>query len=419
LINWQRWKAIVFESDDWGACSWVPDEKTYEKLRDFPFMQRKGVKFFSCSTLETSQHLKELFEVLSSFKGDDGRKVIWQANYVVANPDFEAIEKNNFSFYLDHPLPNFPSRWERKGFLSTVREGEREEIWYPEYHGRAHFDYLTWLNLLKRGDKVTQKTFAEEVSLTWNERESYEYPNHISSQQRLSFLLTGLKYFQQIFGRKPTSTVAPDYFWSEDEEGFFSQNKFQVIQAKNLQISSPSPKKMKNLTYLSRYLHFEPAAGSDRVAKEVFQNILKEWKKNRPAIISSHRANYTHLTPKIRQKNLTQLKNLLYLITTQFPEAVFLVDTEIAQIYKQGYSRLDLEKGLIYRNFTEGEVELKIRVDFKPVAIISLKTGAEVKFVQETEEKITTSLEPGHYLIKKPEKNFPRRQVKCSLLAKE
>jgi DNA-binding transcriptional ArsR family regulator len=33
-LDWRRLKAVVLESDDWGLCAWVPDEKAFRALAD-------------------------------------------------------------------------------------------------------------------------------------------------------------------------------------------------------------------------------------------------------------------------------------------------------------------------------------------------------------------------------------------------
>ncbi len=37
LVDWAKHKVIVFESDDWGLCSEVPDQKALEKLSNTDF----------------------------------------------------------------------------------------------------------------------------------------------------------------------------------------------------------------------------------------------------------------------------------------------------------------------------------------------------------------------------------------------
>ena len=35
-LDWHRLRAVVLESDDWGLCGWVPDDRAHRALANQP-----------------------------------------------------------------------------------------------------------------------------------------------------------------------------------------------------------------------------------------------------------------------------------------------------------------------------------------------------------------------------------------------
>ena len=90
-------KLIVIESDDWGSIR-IPNPKVSQQLIDVGLLNKNN-PFDTLDCLENDQDLLTLFGVLSNFKDHLGNAPVITANMVMANPDFEAIEKNNFRVY--------------------------------------------------------------------------------------------------------------------------------------------------------------------------------------------------------------------------------------------------------------------------------------------------------------------------------
>jgi len=102
-IDWSKRKVIVFESDDWGGVTRTstPNAETCKTAE--PLWAVTGNKYdtWRKGTLETVEHMQRLFNVLRSFKGGDGRCVVFCPMVLVGNPDFDAIEANGFTRYVD------------------------------------------------------------------------------------------------------------------------------------------------------------------------------------------------------------------------------------------------------------------------------------------------------------------------------
>ena len=121
-LDWRRLKAVVLESDDWGLCAWVPDEQAFRVLADTPVWRGPTGRVYGRSTLEHAEDVARLVEALAEFRGGDGRPPVWQANTVMATPDFERLRPPLFECD-DLPLvhyPEFPSRWQRPGLAAAA-----------------------------------------------------------------------------------------------------------------------------------------------------------------------------------------------------------------------------------------------------------------------------------------------------------
>ncbi|HSE40557.1 MAG TPA: hypothetical protein VLH08_07290, partial [Acidobacteriota bacterium] len=117
---------VVIESDDWGM-----KRKSCADL-----VARYGTPgAWANEEAETQSDLKELFEVLSAFRDQSERPACMTANFVIANPDYDAMEKSAFTKYFDR----FIDETAPKEILDAYREGIKRCVFYPQYHGRRHF----------------------------------------------------------------------------------------------------------------------------------------------------------------------------------------------------------------------------------------------------------------------------------------
>lgn len=90
-------KVLVFESDDWGAVR-IPNIDVRNFLWEKGLAKRTD-PFSKFYTLESSDDYQALFNVLSNFKDKKGNHPIITANFILNNPDFNAIEMADFEEY--------------------------------------------------------------------------------------------------------------------------------------------------------------------------------------------------------------------------------------------------------------------------------------------------------------------------------
>jgi len=388
-VDWSAHPSVVIESDDWGYCAWVPDESEFISPESASHLLAQwnvpGAGLgspYSGSTLESAADVARLKEALLGFRGGDGLAPIFQPNYILAAPDFEAIRKSDFGSFEMQYYPDFTGKWRRDGLHREVLEAMRVGVWAPEYHGLMHFNPEAWLQLLREGHPGTVEMFRRGISVSDAEDDEYEYDPRLSAPFRQSFIERGVQRFKEVFGKEPCSSIAPDTFWTADTEGLLRQAGIRVIQSWRSQKTAgiaPKPaganllgrftrawRKMTrptvhhdpgaDLTYLSRTAFFEPSGNPESTlgATNCLGQVRASFERGEPAIISTHRHNFAHLDHRVIQENMRQFRQLLEGIIEMSPSVVFLTDCEVAQLHREGTSVLDLGQDEIrLRNFTD------------------------------------------------------------------
>ena len=175
-VEWSRMRAVVLESDDWGLCAWSPDDAARRALADTPAYQSLAGRRYGGSTLESAEDVRQLAETLAGFKGGDGIPPVWQANTIVAAPDYEALGAARLERPAPSPgaagdpvpalplidLPGTPSRWSRPGLWNEVGAAIAAGVWWPELHGLHHLPETAWLGALRGGADDARRAFEHQ-----------------------------------------------------------------------------------------------------------------------------------------------------------------------------------------------------------------------------------------------------------------
>jgi len=354
-IQFQR-KLVIFESDDWGSIR-IPSTDVIKKLTEF------GIRVENCTyatndNLENAEDLNALYDVLSKYRDHNNNKPIITTNFIMANPDFEKIKKNNFQHYY---YEEFTKTYERYyGEYSPhkmIKEGLANNLINPQYHGREHLNIARWIKSLNNKSQETNftfdlHTFGISTQISTEKRKSflaaYDFESVSEIDQHKSILLDGLKIFKSIFGYESLSMIAPNYVWHPLHERIMREGKIEYLQGASSHLI-PSKGKLKlkrhhlgersanGLIYLVRNCSFEPAFNLQvdwvaRAVSEIKNAFL--WKK--PAIISTHRVNFIgSLNESNRRRNLEFLDSLLRKILLLWPDIEFLTSNELGEIIKK------------------------------------------------------------------------------------
>lgn len=349
-------KIIVIESDDWGSIR-MPNKRVRDTF------QEAGYNFYSnpyCKydTLENSEDLTLLFNLLRKYKDRVGNSPIITANTVVANPDFKAIKESGFFKYSYKPFTEtLKDYYPDEDVFAIWQEGMKYNIFRPQYHGREHLNVLLWLEGLRNNNKILLEAFESGF---WSLPNNLYDENTINLQasygsndkEHIDFfkksIEEGLNLFEEIFNYRSTTFIANNYTWSpllnqtlkDNGVEFFQGMKYQKIpnnkRIKKIELSANYTGKKNELgqVFMVRNCVFEPSqmpSGFDSV-RNCLKDIEYAFLFKKPAIIVSHRLNFVGaISPENRGRNLILFKNLLDQIINKWPDAEFMSSDQLAQ----------------------------------------------------------------------------------------
>lgn len=358
IVGWKsQQKYVVFSVDDYGNVRLDSAQARRQ-------MDQAGMKIYArfdaLDTLETRQDLEQLYEVLHSVRGQDGKPAVLTPFALPCNIDFETMAREG---YVQYRYENLDQTYEKlaqrdpqsyEGAWDLWREGIRAGIMQPQFHGREH------LNLYLFNDKLHHR---DPELLTALKNRSYtsisedNYPHHSSTaaydfydpaelEPMKENLRDGLARFEQVYGYKSDYFTPPVYrihhslFPTLVENGVkfidldLVRNEHQGWGQYKRTFNYTGKKTPEGLQVMVRNVVFEPTEerGLDWTAFAL-QQIEAAFRWNRPAIISSHRVNFCgHIDPHNRAKGLAELKKLLQAIVQKWPDVQFLGASDLAKI---------------------------------------------------------------------------------------
>lgn len=348
-------KYVVLESDDWGSIR-TSSVKAVEALRKMGSPVDRS-PYARIDALECDDDLLALYDVLGKHRGSDGKPAKFTFNNIMGNPDFDRIRESGYSQYHWEPFERTLQRYPAHGqVMQLYRQGMAAGLVQVQFHGKDHVNVDRWMKDLREDAGLARKAlelgvfsfpFHEPPRKFWNEYMDAFGMDHMDElESKRKVLREGLEIFRQFWGFRSRSVIAPCYVWHSSLEKEMAAAGVDTIQG---------------ITY-----QFEPAEGSEQVQKyhylgqknaygmqyfvrnasfEPFVDNAPDWEKRcldkismafmfrKPAIISTHRANFAgFLDPANRKTNLARLDTLLAEILKRWPEVRFVSTDELAEI---------------------------------------------------------------------------------------
>lgn len=344
---------VVIESDDWGSIR-MPSPEVLDELKSKGYHYADFIGYDLYDTLASNMDLKMLIEALSSVKDSEGNGAKLTMNCVVANPDFEKIRQSGFREYhyevFTETLKRYPHH-DRS--FSLWKEGMEAQVLRPQFHGREHLNAQMWLQLLQKGCKPVLDSFDKEViSMVVDKKEDSRQhvlaAYNLANKEEYAFakqsVVEGLDIFEQLFGYRSKSMIAPNYTWDtaiEDtaascgviylQGGRNQRHSFYVMRNGGCNVTRHTGERNANgQVYMVRNCSFEPSENANKNADFCMAQIKKVFDHNQAAIISAHRQNFIgELYPANRDNNIKQFKGLLKTIVTKYPDVVFMSSDEL------------------------------------------------------------------------------------------
>lgn len=357
LPGWRTKRHIVvIESDDWGSIR-MPSKEVYEQLSHDGFSMDKDL-FSRYDSLEREEDLATLFEVLDSVKDKNGHPAVITADSVVANPDFDRIEKEIFtSYFYELTTDTYKHQLGCDNSFEVIQQGIKSGLWHPQLHGREHLNVMRWMRALQEGDEIARLCFGQRhFSLTKkaSPKVKARYMDAFANAdanllaKEVKIVEEACRLFEQMYGYRSKSFIAPCYIWKKELEPVLKANGINYLQGLSLQQIPISDDPLKCKTkyhylgqknrhgqlYLIRNAFFEPyKGGTENGVDECLGRVALAFKCHKPAVISSHRLNYIGaLDTDYRDKNLKQLKTLLTKIRETWPDVEFMSSDQLGDL---------------------------------------------------------------------------------------
>lgn len=347
-------KIVVIESDDWGSIR-MPSTNVFNLLSGQGIIPSRGIPFNEYDSLASPEDLSALFDTLYSFSDYKSNHCVFTAVSNVANPDFEKIKENGFQEYFYEPFTETLNRYypNNKSF-ELWKEGIENRIFMPQFHGREHLNVGEWMRALQSQDQRTQICFengfwAIPARATNNNQMFYQAAYDFYEPDDLPIhakaIKEGLALFKDLFGYSASFFVPPNGPFNTTLEQVAAESGIRYMATSKIQTEPLGLGKSKKIfhwlgqqnrheqIYLVRNCNFEPIEKGKDWVDSCLSDIKIAFRWHKPAVISSHRANYIGVhNPENRDNALRCLKILLQGIMKSWPDVEFLTSDQLGTI---------------------------------------------------------------------------------------
>lgn len=349
-------KLVVFSVDDYGNVRL--DSKMARERMAAAGLNLRG-QFDRFDTLETRQDLEALFAVLASVTDASDRSAVFTPYALCANPDFDAM-LSAAPRYQYEPLPRTFERLAATqpqaydGAWALWQEGMRLGLLSPQFHGREHLNVELIERKRRAGDQALTINL-ENRSMAGLGQEptlpgvSYTHAFGLWDRHEIELhreiITDGLKLFEEVFGFRPhtftppAQKLHPDLYPFVESQGVIAIDK-PLYCVRRLdrgssvrEFNALGQRQGQGHLSIVRNVVFEPTndPAFDAVGLALNQ-VEAAFRWHKPAIISSHRVNFSgHIDPENRKLGLGALRRLLQGIVQRWPDARFIGVDELVE----------------------------------------------------------------------------------------
>ena len=373
-----EWRVIVLQSDDWGFEGWFPDRAAADSLADLARDVPPKLQAYARSGLETAAEVDSLRVRLMRLRDADGLPLVLQANTVVAGPTVRASGAGDGPHaWPIHPSGRGSGRYARPGLDTAVDRAIDVGVYRPELHGLTHFDLAEYAAARAADDPVAERArrFDTMAYRGWLRGTELSGSDPAAARRIAE---AAIDRFRARFGRAPASVIAPDYRWGREDENAWADLGVRAVQAKREQVdgrvdpTTPWGRVRKvverlvdrwraRFVYLDRPARLEPygdaSLDAPQGARTAAASVRAAWERGEPGIVSVHRVQLVSYDEPIARAGWEHLRALATELSEDGPVRC-LVDAEVAQLWRQGWSVIERGPWLVVRNFGDGPVEI-------------------------------------------------------------
>jgi len=357
ILGWHtKRKIVVFSVDDYGNVRL--DSKEARQRMDEAGIKAQN-RFDRFDTLETRNDLDMLYDTLRSVKDKNEHHAVFTPFALPCNINFEKMEKEGYKEYHYELLPETYNKLSKyqpeayEGAWDLWREGMKNGLMVPQFHGREHLNLKVFEELLSKKEPelmtaLKNRSFtgiSHSGYSTISPMAAFDFWKFKENERFHEIIKDGLNKFEEVYGYRSNHFTPPVYNAHLELYSTLKKNGVNFID--NALIKSEhqgeslhktklnyTGKVVKGLTIIVRNIVFEPtdSRGFSWVDNTMRQ-IEAAFRWNKPAIISSHRVNFCgHIDPNNREKGLGALKELLKRITKKWPEVEFMAANELGDL---------------------------------------------------------------------------------------
>lgn len=357
-INARGWstdqKLLLIESDDWGAIR-MPSREVYDELLSQGIQVDKN-SFDKHDALESSTDLESLFEVLNKFLDKNGNHPVITAYSVVANPNFDKIEKNGKTNYeLESVLDTYLKYPQNGDVMSAIKKGIDAKIYIPQFHGREHIHVKRWMEAINSTSEKEQIAFSKRAVISSEFKNSKNiYPHDyfkgfdFYSDSEKSTIENihreGLRMFKEIYQMPSLSFMAQGNVFEDHILKDLADMGVRLISGQQLVPNGFNNYKVVNKYWGATNVYqqviwrrnclFEPGRSQDfDWVNKCLKDIKIAFRWGKPAVISTHRQNFIgSIFEDNRVQSLEKLSRLLSSILKIWPDVKFVSTHDLANM---------------------------------------------------------------------------------------
>lgn len=357
LSNLPGWrtnrKIVVIESDDWGSIR-MPSNANRGKLiqENVSLGDYERQRYTKYDTLANETDFEALYDTLLQFKDISNNNPVFTAVSVVANPDFDKIREAKFEAYFYEPFTTTLKKYKHENAFSMWQDGIKNHLFVPQFHGREHLNVQVWMRHLQAKDIDTLKAFEQKCwgyanknkfNIDYQAAFDVEFSTDVEYHELV--VKEGLELFEKIHGYNADFFVPPNGPFNNRLEKIAAKHGIKYMSASKIQNEPQGEgvqkkklhwlgqKNKHGQLYITRNCFFEPSDKSKDWVSSCMNDIEKAFKWGKPAVISSHRVNYTGSLNEINRKDgLEELSSLLTILTKKWPEVEFMTSSELGNL---------------------------------------------------------------------------------------
>ena len=328
-------KYIIIESDDWGlerALNSDSIEWTKKKFGQDKFSR------WTFDSLESSEDLNEMFDLLEGYKNKFESPPIITANFITHNVDY--TKPNELSFL---PISKGFNK-ESEDVRGLYESGIKNKYIFPQLHGYCHYNLSELKNyfVTEEGKETFNNNFLLARS-TIKGNLSFLHGELSSSNSEDGNIGEASEEFKKLFGFYSKTVIPPTYIFDSEYITVIKENNITLVQSSNRLIKSNKKKyyfphfhKRKGLFWSVRNARLDTHPDYGFYHEQCIRSIDTAFKYNSPAVIDFHRVNFAgKYSPDSRQRTMKELKLLFNEIYKKWPEAKFIHTQKLNDILWQ------------------------------------------------------------------------------------